>query len=149
MAKGIKLDSPNFFSKRPFLDSNYNEKLWVYMDNLWGDPAEYKIIIARRMLNLNYALMQEWGANGNEQYLTDGIMSNTAFLLSAKAIADRYAYRKQFPRILICDDIMLHGRGIVILLDKFKSIVKARLSEINVEVSDRQLEADLYRSVFI
>ena len=149
MNKRADSNVPDFFSRRPFLDSFNNEKLWVHMNNLWEDPAEYKILMARRMLNLNYALMQEWGAYENERYLTDGIMSNTAFLLSARKIADRYAYRKRFPRILICDDIMLHGRGIVDLLNEFQKIVRERLAENGVEVSEKQLGIDLYRSVRI
>lgn len=149
MNKKVESNTPDFFSRKPFLDSYNNEKLWVYMNNLWEDPAEYKILMARRMLNLNYALMQEWGAYENGRYLTDSIMSNTAFLLSARKIADRYAYRKRFPRILICDDIMLHGRGIVRLLTKFQRIVKERLAENGIEVSEKQLEIDLYRSVGI
>ena len=141
--------TPDFFSRRPLLDGYNNEKLWVFMNNLWKDPANYKVLMARRMLNLSHALMQEWEVSGDEQYLTDGIMSNTAFLLSAIAIADRYAYRKRFPRILICDDIMLHGRGIINLLSKFLRIVKNRLAESGEEVSERRLEVDLYNSVSI
>lgn len=140
---------PDFSSKKPFFEGNYNEQLWKYMTTLWEDPADYKVMMARRMLNLNDALMQEWDAKRNEQYLTDGIMSNTAFLLSARTIADRYAYRKRFPRILICDDIMLHGRGIIKLINNFMRIVSRRLAESSLQVDERQLEEDLYNSIGI
>ena len=142
------IDSDSSF-EGPFLETHFNEKLRTYLKNLWEDPAEYKVLMARRMLNLNAVLMQEWTADEREQYLTDGIMSNTAFLLSAKAIANRYIHRNRLPRILICDDIMLHGRGIINLLYKFKSILKKQLSEKQVEISDRQLEQDLNRAVNI
>lgn len=149
MGRFMNPSIPDFSSKKPFFEGNYNEQLWKYMTTLWKDPAEYKVMMARRMLNLNDALMQEWGAKENEQYLTDGIMSNTAFLLSAKAIADRYAYKKRFPRILICDDIMLHGRGIIKLVNNFMRIVSRRLTESSIQVNERQLEEDLYNSIGI
>ena len=144
-----KPNTPEFSYRRPLLDRYSNEKLWVFMNNLWKDPAQYKVLMARRMFNLSHTLMQDWEVSGGEQYLTDGLMSNTAFLLSATEIADRYAYRRKFPRILICDDIMFHGRGIINLLSKFLKIVKDRLTEIGMEVSEGRLEDDLYRSLSI
>ena len=144
--KSVSLDSS---VNRPFREGNYNEQLWKYMKTLWEDPADYKVLMARRMLNLNDALMQEWKIKGDEQYLTDRIMSNTAFLLSAKTIADMYSLRKKFPRILICDDIMLHGRGVLKLIDNFIKIVFRRLSKNSIQVDEKQLKEDLYRSISI
>ena len=144
--KSVSLDRSY---NRPFREGNYNEQLWKYMKTLWEDPADYKVLMARRMLNLNDALMQEWDVKGDEQYLTDRIMSNTAFLLSAKTIADRYSFRKKFPRILICDDIMLHGRGVLKLIDNFIKIVSRRLNENSIQVDEKQLKENLYRSISI
>lgn len=134
---------------KPFLEESCNEMLRTYMRNLWEDPADYKVMMARRMLNLNDVLMREWDVRGKEQYLTDGIMSNTAFLLSAKSVADRYSYRRRFPRILVCDDIMLHGRGIIKMIENFKSIVFRRLEEISADLNRKQVELDLYNSISI
>ena len=149
MGKVIKSNTPNFFSKRPLLTGYYNEKFWMYMNNLWEDPAEYKVLMARRMFNMNYALMHEWDVSEDRQYLINGIMSNTAFLLSAKTIAERYASRNSFPRILICDDIMLHGRGIINLITKFQKLIMEYLAEIDVQVSERRLHLDLYSAISI
>ncbi len=144
-----QLFSAEYSLRGPFLEAALNRKLQIYMNDIWENPAEYKVLMARRMFNLNNVLMQKWDVNSNKQYLTDSIMSNTAFLLSARAIADRYVYSKEFPRILVCDDIMLHGRGIIKLLDKFKRIVKSRLTELLEDVNDRRLEADIFRAVSI
>ena len=38
-----------------FQDKYYNEELLMFLDNIWQNPAEYKVMMARRMLNLNYA----------------------------------------------------------------------------------------------
>ena len=149
MEKIIKSFTPDVSSGGPFQEEYFNEKLWMYIKNLWEDPAKYKILMARRMLNLNDVLMRGWDSSEKEQYLTDGIMSNTAFLLAANAIADQYAQKKCFPRILICDDIMLHGRGIINLLEKFRRIVMSRLAEKQVEINEKQLKWDLNRAVSI
>lgn len=139
----------DFESSGPFESAFYNEKLWMYYKTIWNDPAEYKVLIARRMLNLNEALLKKWNANNKEQYFNDGIMSNIAFLLSAKDIADRYARKNTFPRILICDDIMLHGRGISNLLDRFRQIVVNRLKEKQGTIDTEQLDIDLRNSIRI
>lgn len=132
-----------------FQEKYYNEDLLRFLDNIWENPAEYKVMMARRMLNLNYALMHEMDMGRDNRFLTSGIMSNTAFLLSAPVIADRYAYKKEFPRIVVCDDIMLHGRGVINLIDKFKKIVTSCLKDKHVEISSGQLEKDLYKALSI
>lgn len=147
MDKNIDSTVPDFSSGKPFSKEYFNEKLWTFMNNIWEDPAEYKVLMARRMFNLNYVLTTEWAMSDSRQYLTEGIMSNTAFLLSARSIADRYVYKKSFSRILICDDIMLHGRGIINLLETFRKLIIDRLKECNVEVNEKQLDLDLYRAV--
>lgn len=98
-----------------------NEKLLAYIENLWGDPAEYKVLASERMLCLNQALMQQ--QRPEDQDIRTGLMSGAAFLLSAFSIADRYAYRKKFPRILVCDDIMVRGRRICDLIETSRRII--------------------------
>ena len=149
MKNNNNLTIPELPSGRPFQESFFNEELWTFMNNLWEDSADYKVLMARRMLNLNCVLMQEWDVKSNKQYLTDSIMSNTAFLLSARAIADRYAFKKKFPRILICDDIMLHGRGIMALIDRFERIVSRRLKENHIEINEKKLRFDLRNAILI
>lgn len=135
--------------KRPFLESFYNERLWDYFQTIWEDPSDYKVLMPRRMLNLNYGLMQEWNIEDDEQYYTDEMMSSTAFLLAAKDIANQYIYTRCFPDMLICDDIMLHGRAVLRLLNSFKRIVLNHLEENNVDITESRLDIDLYSAVKI
>ena len=137
-----------FHVKGPFTDDSMNEKLQVYMNTLREDPAEYKVLMPGRMPCLERALMYGRGGRGNERPAAWNIMSDTALLLSAERIADRYACRGKFPRILICDDIMFHGRGIARLMAGFRRIVLERLEE-KGEAGGRRLEEDLYRAVGI
>ena len=49
----------DFHLENIFQEKYYNEDLLRFLDNIWQNPAEYKVMMARRMLNLNYALMHE------------------------------------------------------------------------------------------
>ena len=122
-----------------------NDELLAYIENLWGDPAEYKVLASERMLRLNQALMQQ--QRSEDRDIRTGLMSGAAFLLSAFSIADRYAYRKKFPRILVCDDVMVRGRRICDLIETFRRIIKDRLSATGVAVSGKQVDEDLYRAL--
>ena len=126
-----------------------SEKLWDYFENLWGDPAEYKVLVSEHMLCLNQALITERESGEIKQDPADNIMSGTAFLLSAARIADRYAYKKKFPRILICEDVMIRGRNVAVLIETFRKIVKDCLDAVGVQVNETRLSADLYKSVGI
>ena len=141
--------SPGRFPAGSFREENDNRRLREHMHILWKDPAEYKVFMTERMMNLNDALMREWDVKENGQYLTDRIMSDTAFLLSARTVADRYAYKKCFPRILICDDIILHGRNIIRLLNNFLRIISRHLAKSSLRVDERRLKEDLYHSIGI
>ena len=144
-----KYEKPDFSSKVPFLSPNYNKKIWEYMKSVWEDPADYKVMMGNRMFNLNEILMKEWGAHDNKEYEVKNIMSDTAFLFRAREIASRYAYRGRFPRILICDDVVMHGREIMGLLDKFLNIVYVFLAENQIKVSRRKLLEDINCSLHV
>lgn len=122
-----------------------DEKLLAYIEALWEDPAEYKVFASDRMMCLNQAIMQQ--QRPEDRDIRTGLMSGAAFLLSAFSIADRYAYRKKFPRILICDDVMVRGRRICDLIETFRKIIKDRLSATGIAVRGKQVDEDLYRAL--
>lgn len=131
-----------------FLDG-MSERLLEFVWALWESTAQYKVLMARRMFNLNYALMKICKADENKEYSTGNIMSNTAFLLSAKEIAEYYYNRKKFPEIIICDDILIHGRGIMKLLEKFEELVYGYLLEYELEIPRGKVREDFTRAVTI
>lgn len=142
--------SNSFFLRQPDIYPDFlTNELHQFINKIWSDPAEYKVLMARRMFNLNDALMKVWGSEGSGTQLTGALMSNTGFLLYATSIADRYAYDRKFPRIIICDDIMLHGRGIIRLLAQFRQIISERLVEKGVAISSERIEMDLTKAVQI
>ena len=134
---------------RKYFTASESEKLQMFLEGLWESDADFKVLIARRMFNMNSALMNICEVENDEQYLTESIMSNTAFLLSANKIADQYLFRKRFPRIVIYDDIMLHGRGIMKLLYTFEELVYARIGKNNNSPDRVRLRKDLADAVSI
>ncbi|SDK24052.1 hypothetical protein SAMN04487833_1015 [Sarcina sp. DSM 11001] len=130
-------------------DGNTAEKLKTFFNNIWNSPAEYKVLMARRMFNLHFAMKKSIQAENNEQYLQKGIMSNTAFLLSGKNIVYYYLLRGEFPRILICDDILLHGRSILRLINSLEGIVLYYLSKTESQFEKETVLHELRKSILI
>lgn len=98
--------------------------------NIWEKPHAYVVVIARRCLNLNEVFMQDYTNKGGVISNREQIISNTALLLYSDEIADYYNTWGQFPSILIADDMIYHGRGIVRLLHELEELVTAKLEEI-------------------
>ena len=51
------------------------------------------------------------------------IISNNALLLMYQKMADRYEQTGELPKILIIDDIMIHGRGLSRFLYQFEAVI--------------------------
>lgn len=112
-----------------FFSEEECEDLENFFQNIWQTKKAYKVFMARRGFNLNFAFMDIMDAWYNEDYYLDGIISNTALLLCAEEIAEYYKETGSFPTILIVDDILIHGRGIMKLIDHFEDLVTEYLRE--------------------
>ena len=75
------------------------------------DEWQYVVYTVRRSYILALIMEKVTAKNmerdGSAVFLTDG-----ALFLHCPEIADYFRKNRKFPRILLCDDIMLHGRGI-------------------------------------
>lgn len=125
------------------------EQIKEFMINIWRSKAKYKVLMARRAFNLNYAFMEACAVQNDERYIVDNIISNTALLLCAEEIAEYYRQSKQFPRILIADDLLLHGRGIIKLLNNFENLIVEFLSKKNIEEEKAVIHEKLFSAVNI
>jgi len=132
---------------RSSFGANYYNELCEYFHNIWKSNAAYKVFMARRAFNLNYAFMGIMNAQYKDEYETESIMSNTALLLCAEEIADYYRATNEFPSILIADDLLLHGRGMVKLIDSLERLVvdflreKTKQSNLREEIHNKLLAA--------
>ncbi len=125
------------------------DQIKEFMVNIWKSKAKYKIFMARRAFNLNYAFMEACGVQKDDSYQVDNIISNTAFLLCAEELADYYRRMGEFPRILIADDLLFHGRGIIKLLDNFASLVVEFLGGSDAKVEKSIVHEELFSAINI
>jgi len=125
------------------------EKLHGFFENIWLDHSEYKVIMARRAFNLNYIFIGKYRAVFDQEYLLDNIISNNALLLSAKRLAIHYAKWGFFPKILICDDIMMYGRTIMRLIDELYSGIVYYIRQLDIKEHYVLRKNDLFDAITI
>lgn len=125
----MRYDFLSDLAKTTFISDNY-ESLYRFFQRVWELDYDYKVTMARRAFNLNYAfLMIDSGSGSDEAYGAKDWISNTALLLYYKEIADEYLAHGRFPSILILDDLCLHGRSVAALLDELEQLIVSYLGE--------------------
>lgn len=82
-----------------------------------SEQYEYITAAERRAFNL-----AAW-------YLTDvsKLISNSGMLLQYKKLAEYYRRYSRFPKILVVDDLIMHGRGMYKFLDQLERLVRDEL----------------------
>lgn len=101
-------------------------------------PQEYVVFVVRRSYLL--ALMMECLAENEDQmgkrakFLTDA-----GLMLHCRELAERYRREKRFPSILLCDDILIHGRNINHFLINLEKRLAAELPECTEDEIERAL----------
>lgn len=93
-------------------------------------PQDYVIYIVRRSYLLALMMEKMTGVRmgKKEKYLTDA-----AFLLQCDKLAEQYRRSHSFPSILLCDDILIHGRNINHFLVELEKCLQEKLSEFDGE----------------
>lgn len=131
---------------RSSFDADVYDELQGFFQNVWQSKASYKVFMARRAFNLNFAFMGMMDAQYVQEYRTDDIMSNTALLLYAEEIAEYYKAMDRFPSILIVDDLLIHGRGIIKLISNLESLVT---EYINVGRIQKESQEKIHRRLLV
>lgn len=129
--------------RNSFTEAEY-DSLEHFFQDIWLNDAPYKVFMARRAFNLNYAFMDITAAHYKAEYKTEGIISNTALLLCAEEIAEYYRRTGDFPQIILADDLLIHGRGIMKLINNLESLVAGFLRGMqNCTVSEGTIHSKL------
>lgn len=118
-----------------------------FFRKIWKKPHAYVVVIARRCLNLNEVFMHVYADDSNIGLNRTQIISNNALLLYSNEIADYYNTWGQFPSILITDDMIYHGRGIVKLLHDLEELVAIRLEEVRGERLTKDMRYYVHRDM--
>lgn len=129
-----------------FCEEEY-DKLLQFFQDIWLSDAMYKVFMARRAFNLNYAFMDIQNAKYKDEYKVEGIMSNTALLLCSEELADYYRLTGRFPKIIIADDLLIHGRGIMKLIDNLGCLLVEFLKKGGVSNFSKQSIHEKLRDV--
>lgn len=75
------------------------------------------------------------------------MISSRALILKYSEFADYYRENRRFPRILILDDLMIHGRGIAKLLHQLENMLVVKLLDMGVLSRDDNYRYTVYRSL--
>lgn len=118
----------NFIHKKPRLQ-NYELAMQLrgFFSDFLGDLSSYQYISAteRRCFNLAYYFLQ-----GKDR---QRLLSNNGMLHYHKELASVFAATGDFPKIMIIDDLMVHGRGMSKFLYQLEVLIEDDLKEITVQ----------------
>lgn len=110
------------------------------LDAAW----EYVVFVVRRCYILALILEEITGKcmeeESNAAFLTDA-----AFYLRCEEMAQRFRETERFPSILLCDDVLVHGRNLNHLL----SSIQKKLYELLPEYDRKEIDDALVKAVRI
>ncbi len=95
-----------------------------FLKKAWNANYKYVAFFARRC----YALNNEYMHYFTEE-TTSRIISNNALLLYVDEFVNHYLERGYFPGVLLCDDLLLHGRGVARLLYSLEKLIIDKIEQ--------------------
>ena len=90
-----------------------------------GQTYDYLVFLTRRSMNLNEFFCCQDEREGRKDYaaLHGRFISQNALMSYAPKIAGAYREARRFPRILLVDEVLFHGREIMGFLKQFELVV--------------------------
>ena len=129
----------NFISKE-----EVEQKLpgvFQWYENVLEPKWEYVVFIVRRSYLLAL-LLEELSEKKLEDNEKTTFLTDAALILRCTKMARRYKETGKFPKILLCDDLLLHGRNINHLIDTLHRILCELLpNEDEERIRDALVEA--------
>lgn len=121
---GVKLDDTRREKLTKYLKSvlgvGFYSEAEKFFATVWDFSAEYKVFLASRCLNLMYSFYRSKydspSSLSNKNFYSEGTL-----LVNVPKIAGEYRKSCRLPKVLIVDDILIHGRDISILINKYVS----------------------------
>ena len=108
---------------RLFLTEETVGSLFSFLQEAASSSYDYKVAMARRCFNLCAAVLGKNGIYGD-------IISNQGIFLYAEEMAEYYLRYHELPRILLIDDILLHGRAIANVLYTLEALIMEHLEQL-------------------
>lgn len=101
-------------------------------------PQEYVVFVVRRSYLLAL-IMERLAENEDRMGKRAKFLTDAGFMLHCRELAERYRREKRFPSILLCDDILIHGRNINHFLINLEKRLVAELPECTEDEIERAL----------
>lgn len=120
----------------------------MFFESVWNSGAPYKVFMARRCMNLMYLFYRGFVERNSEE-LEKTFFTDQALLSNVREIAGIYEEMGFIPRILLMDEILLHGRTINEFVEKLIKGICRCLNEDGFEYSRREVESEVFASVRI
>ena len=120
-----------------------------FFESVWQSGASYKVFLARRCMNLMYMFYLCEDANIKSDSLEKTFFSDGALLSNVHEIACAYRDTQTVPRILIVDEILIHGRTFNKLITDFVEGLYDCLTEDGAQLDKAKLEADVFAAISI
>lgn len=113
-------------------------EFWSFVDHIKQIAPEYDYVCARerRCFNLVARFLPKVD-----------MISSRALMLKYDEIAEYYRENGKFPRILILDDLMIHGRSVAKLLQQLEDMLAIRLLEMGVLKRSDNYRYTVYRNL--
>ena len=111
-------------------------EFWSFIDHIKKMAPKYDYVCARerRCFNLVARFLPEVD-----------MISTRALTLKYAEIAEFYRENRRFPRILILDDLMIHGRGLAKLLQQLEDMLVIKLLDMGVLIRSDNYHYTVHR----
>lgn len=116
--------------------------------SIWESPAKYKVFLVRRCFNLMYSFFRGKYAENNTK-ITDTFYTDSSIVANSAEIAEFFVDYGFFPKIMIVDDLLIHGRTISGIIENLIDNVYRYLREKGTEDSESYITDELLRSLSI
>ena len=131
---------------RAMFSNRMYESFLKFFQEAWDGDYQYRVAMTRRCYNLHWAFRIIAEAREGMSPEARDVISQDALLLYAEEIADYFAQNRKFPNILIMDDVLLYGRGVLRILHQLENLLIASLSG-RYDVVPENLRYDVHRSL--
>lgn len=131
------------------LDGAELDQVRRWLEEFAAAEAAYHAVMTRRCLNLMELVLSRYGDEMSDwvRQRFDCVMTENALLLQAEQVAKSYLLSGRFPRIMLADDLLVHGRSINRFFQTFQELVLRQIRALDAEVDPAGFEADFYRSI--
>lgn len=122
--------------------------LLSWLDDIRQYRADYTVFVVRRSFVLVQILTDIWEQETGETLDDFSYITDAAILTVCDQIADFYMYNGCFPSIMLCDDILIHGRNINNLIADIENRIKLLLPDEEERFLLYELERAMRISVY-